>query len=161
MYCYLLQYGINFLQAATSDLSWTAVAEDLRSVYRVQSVSKEVSAHMLSTHSSASKDHVKRFIVRLKRLGLDETSSPAEYDLLLQNENSYIMGAVFRKVYLWRDGWVPPSSATGCKMGVSRRWATESVVVKKETLTGATGISDGKVIWLSSAVGGLIQGKLH
>ncbi|KAK2036837.1 hypothetical protein LZ31DRAFT_453863, partial [Colletotrichum somersetense] len=61
--------------------------------------------------------------------------------------------------YLWRDGWVTPSSVTGCKMGVSRRWATENVGVK-ETLIRAMYISDGEMIWLSSAVGGFIQGKV-
>ncbi|KAK2031097.1 hypothetical protein LX32DRAFT_637591 [Colletotrichum zoysiae] len=225
-HCYLLQYGIDRLQAAASDLSWSAVAEDLRSIDRMQSVLEEVNAYMLSTHGEASKDPSKRFIVRLafkkdgvlsimsgprpnlsdplyattlsniplyhtskitvyldtepttpspftkhkttyrepynaawKRVGLDETSSPAEYDVLLQNENGYVMGAVFRTVYLWRDGWVTPSSVTGCKMGVSRRWATENVGVK-EALIGAMDISDGEMIWLSSAVGGFIRGKV-
>lgn len=38
-YCYLLQYGIDRLQAAASDLPWDAVTEDLRSIDRVQSLS--------------------------------------------------------------------------------------------------------------------------
>ncbi|TKW55879.1 Nonribosomal peptide synthetase 14 [Colletotrichum tanaceti] len=71
-HCYLLQHGIDRLQAAASDLSWTAVAEDLRSIDRVQSLSKEVGAHMLSTHGEASKDPGRRFVVRLalKRDGI-------------------------------------------------------------------------------------------
>ncbi|KAI3546316.1 aminodeoxychorismate lyase [Colletotrichum filicis] len=227
-YCYLLQYGIDRLQAAASDLSWTAVAEDLRSIDRVQSLSKQVSAHMLSIHGEASKDPGRRFIVRLafkrdgilsimsgrrpissdslyprnllnitdslstpeipvyldmeptkpslftkhktthrksysaawKRAGVDEAASPAECDVLLQNENGHIMGAAFRTVYCWRDGsLVTPSSETGCKMGVSRRWAVENADVK-ETLITAVNISDGEVVWLSSAVGGFIQGKI-
>ncbi|KAK2042032.1 hypothetical protein LZ31DRAFT_596808 [Colletotrichum somersetense] len=64
-HCYLLQYGIDRLQAAAFDLSWSAVAEDLRSVDRMQSVLEEVNAYMLSTHGEASKDPSKRFIVRL------------------------------------------------------------------------------------------------
>ncbi|KAK1579631.1 aminotransferase class IV-domain-containing protein [Colletotrichum navitas] len=227
-HCYLLQHGIDRLQAAASDLSWTAVAEDLRSIDRLQSLSKEVGTHMLSTHGEASKDPSRRFIVRLalkrdgilsimsgprpnssdplypttlsniisplhtsaipiyldsepttpslftkhktthrqpysaawKRVGMDETTSPAGCDVLLQNENGHIMGAAFRTVYFWRDGrLVTPSSATGCKMGVSRRWAVENAGVR-ETLIPAIDISDGEVVWLSSAVGGFIQGKV-
>ncbi|KAK1655964.1 hypothetical protein BDP81DRAFT_444590 [Colletotrichum phormii] len=178
-HCYLLQHGINRLQAAASDLSWNAVAEDLRSIDRVQSLSKQVSAHMLSTHGEASKDPGRRFIVRLafksdgilsimsgprpnstdtlypitlsnimnplrtseipvyldtepttpslftkhktthrqsysaawERAGMDETTSPAECDVLLQNESGHIMGGAFRTVYFWRDGrLVTPSS---------------------------------------------------
>ncbi|KAK7451515.1 aminodeoxychorismate lyase [Colletotrichum acutatum] len=227
-YCYLLQHGIDRLQAAASDISWTAVAEDLRSIDRVQALSKQVSAHMLSTHGEASKDPGRRFIVRLafkrdgilsimsgprptstdslyprtlsnitdslstseipvyldmeptkpslftkhktthrqsysaawKRAGIDEATSPAECDVLLQNENGHIMGAAFRTVYFWRGGrLVTPSSVTGCKMGVSRRWAVENAGVK-ETLITALDIGDGEVVWLSSAVGGFIQGKV-
>ncbi|EXF81804.1 aminodeoxychorismate lyase [Colletotrichum fioriniae PJ7] len=227
-HCYLLQHGIDRLQAAASDLSWAAVTEDLHSIDRVQSLSKQVSAHMLSTHGEASKDPGRRFIVRLafkrdgilsimsgprptstdslyprtlsnitdslstseipvyldmeptkpslftkhktthrqsysaawKRAGIDEATSPAECDVLLQNDNGHIMGAAFRTVYFWRDGrLVTPSSVTGCKMGVSRRWAVENAGVK-ETLIAAMDIGDGEVVWLSSAVGGFIQGKV-
>ncbi|KAF4784601.1 aminodeoxychorismate lyase [Colletotrichum scovillei] len=162
-YCYLLQYGIDRLQAAASDLSWDAVTEDLRSIDRVQSLSKQVSAHMLSTHGEASKDPGRRFIsysAAWKRAGVDEATSPAECDVLLQNENGHIMGAAFRTVYFWRDGrLVTPSSVTGCKMGVSRRWAVENADVKEALIT-ATDISDGETVWLSSAVGGFIQGKV-
>ncbi|OHW98834.1 aminodeoxychorismate lyase [Colletotrichum incanum] len=227
-HCYLLQYGIDRLQAAASDLSWTAVAEDLRSIDHVESLSKEVSAHMLSSHGEASKDPGRRFVVRLafkkdgilsimsgprpsstdplypmtlsnimntlrtstmpvyldmepttpslftkhktthrqpysaawERVGMDGTTSPAEYDVLLQNKYGHIMGAAFRTVYFWRDGrLVTPSRVTGCKMGVSRRWAVDNAGVK-ESFIAAMDISDGEVIWLSSAVGGFIQGKV-
>ncbi|KAK1959763.1 hypothetical protein LY78DRAFT_663025 [Colletotrichum sublineola] len=190
--CYLLQHSVDRLQSAATDLSWTATVENLLSIGCVQSLSKEISAHMLLTHGEASKDPSRRFIVRLafkkdgmhsimsgprpsstdplypvtlpniinplilstmpvyldtepttpslltkhktthrgpysaawKRVGLDETTSPAECDVLLQNEDGHIMGAAFRTVYFWKDGrFVTPSSVTGCKMGVSRRWA--------------------------------------
>ncbi|KZL87462.1 aminodeoxychorismate lyase [Colletotrichum incanum] len=162
-HCYLLQYGIDRLQAAASDLSWTAVAEDLRSIDHVESLSKEVSAHMLSSHGEASKDPGRRFVpysAAWERVGMDGTTSPAEYDVLLQNKYGHIMGAAFRTVYFWRDGrLVTPSRVTGCKMGVSRRWAVDNAGVK-ESFIAAMDISDGEVIWLSSAVGGFIQGKV-
>ncbi|KAK1976782.1 hypothetical protein LZ30DRAFT_692642 [Colletotrichum cereale] len=205
-HCYLLQYGIDRLQAAASDLSWTVVAENLRGINRVQSLSKEVSAHMLSNHGGASKNPGRRFIVRLafkrdgilsimsaprpnsmdplypttlsdiinhlytsimpvyldtepttpslftkhktthrrpysdawKRVGMDETTSPAQCDVLLQNEDGHIIGAAFRTVYFWRDD----------NAGV------------KEAFITARDISDGELVWLSSAVGGFIQGRV-
>ncbi|KAK1455781.1 aminodeoxychorismate lyase [Colletotrichum melonis] len=86
---------------------------------------------MLSTHGETFKDPGRRFIsysAAWKRAGVDEATSPAECDVLLQNENGHIMGAAFRTVYFWRHGkLVTPSSETGCKMGVSRRWAVENV----------------------------------
>ncbi|KAK0367667.1 aminodeoxychorismate lyase [Colletotrichum limetticola] len=203
-HCCLLQHGIDRLQAAVSDLSWDAVTEDLRSIDRVQSFFKQVSAHMHLTHGEAFKDPGRRFIVRLafkrdgilsiitseipvyldmeptkpslftkhksthrqsysaawKRAAVDEATSPAEFDVLLQNENGHIMGAAFRTVYFSRDGkLVTSSSETGCKMGVSRRWAVENAGVKETSIT-AMDISDGEVVWLSSAVGASYRERL-
>ncbi|KAL0941979.1 aminodeoxychorismate lyase [Colletotrichum truncatum] len=94
------------------------------------------------------------------RVGLDETVSPATCDVLLYNSNGHIMGSVFRTVYFWRNGaFVTPSSETGCKMGVSRRWAVENAGVK-ETFISAGEVKEGEMIWLSSAVGGFIQGTV-
>ncbi|KAK1992599.1 aminodeoxychorismate lyase [Colletotrichum falcatum] len=161
--CYLLQHSIDRLQAAAADFSWTAVVEYLASVGCAQSLSEQISAHMLSTHGNECEDPSRRFIpytAAWKRAGLDETTPPAECDVLLQNEDGYIMGSAFRTVYFWRDGgFVTPSSVTGCKVGVSRRWAIENTGVQ-ETLIAANHVRDGEVVWLSSAVGGFIQAEV-
>lgn len=225
-HCYLLQHAIDRLRAAASDLSWTSVVQDLSSSDRLQSLSKEVDAHMTSTHGEASQDPNERFIVRLaskkdgilsimsgprpsstdplypttlsnqaptsevmpvyldtapttpslftrhktthrrpynaawERAGLDETTSPAECDVLLQNEDGHVMGAAFRTVYFYREGcFVTPGEETGCKIGVSRRWALENAGVK-EALILAADVEEGEVVWLSSAVGGFIRGRV-
>lgn len=225
-YCYLLQHGIDRLRAAASELSWTSVVQDLSSSDRVESLSREIGAHMASTHGEASQDPSRRFIVRLafkkdavlrimsgprpssadplypttlsnetpassampvymdtapttpslftrrktthrlpydaawERVGLDEEASPADCDVLLQNEDGNAMGAAFRTVYFWRaGGFVTPSGDTGCKIGVSRRWALENAGVK-EALISAADVQDGEVVWLSSAVGGFVQGRV-
>ncbi|KAF6825101.1 aminodeoxychorismate lyase [Colletotrichum plurivorum] len=225
-HCYLLQHAIDRLRAAALDLSWTSVVQDLSRSDRLQSLSKEVDAHMTSAHGDASQDPSRRFIVRLafkkdgilsimsgprpsstdplhpttlsndppacevmpvyfdtqpttpslftrhkttyrvpynaawERAGLDEETSTAECDVLLQNGDGHVMGAVFRTVYFYRKGsFVTPSEGTGCKIGVSRRWALENVGVE-QALIAAADVEDGEVVWLSSAVGGFIRGRV-
>lgn len=110
---------------------------------------------LLTTHKTS---HRQLYNAAWNRVGLDETASPADCDVLLQNGNGHLMGAVFRTVYLWRDGgFVTPGSETGCKTGVSRRWAVENAGVK-EAIIAAGDVKEGEMVWLSSVVGGFIQG---
>ncbi|KAK6222471.1 aminodeoxychorismate lyase [Colletotrichum tabaci] len=70
--------------------------------------------------------HRKPYSTAWARVGLDETTSPAECDVLLHNHEGQVTGAVFRTAYFWREGaWVTPGSESGCKLGVSRRWALD------------------------------------
>ncbi|KAK2050992.1 hypothetical protein LY76DRAFT_652329, partial [Colletotrichum caudatum] len=101
-HCYLLQHGIDRLQAAAADFSWTAVVEYLLRIGCAQLLSEQITAHMLSTHGEECEDPSRRFIpytAAWKREGLDETTPPAGCDVLLQNEDGYIMGTAFRTVY--------------------------------------------------------------
>jgi hypothetical protein len=95
-----------------------------------------------------------------KRVGFDDTVGFAAGEMLLQNERGEIMGGGVSTVYLWRDGcWVTPAAETGCKLGVSRRWALEHAGVR-EGVVMARYVREGELVWLSSAVGGFRQGKV-
>ncbi|CCF33214.1 aminodeoxychorismate lyase [Colletotrichum higginsianum] len=159
--CYLLQFGIDRLHAAATDFSWPRVLQELEQENQAQTVAKKIESHMISAFSDAASDPGRRFIpysTAWARVGLDETTSPAECDVLLHNHEGHVTGAVFRTAYFWREGaWVTPGSESGCKLGVSRRWALENAKVK-EGVVLASGIEEGELVWLSSAVGGFTQG---
>ncbi|WQF84066.1 hypothetical protein CDEST_09080 [Colletotrichum destructivum] len=102
--------------------------------------------------------HRRPYSTAWARVGLDETTSPAECDVPLHNHEGQVTGAVFRTAYFWRDdAWVTPGSESGCKLGVSRRWALENSEVI-EGVVLASGIKDEELVWLSSAIGGFTQG---
>ncbi|KAF6806682.1 aminodeoxychorismate lyase [Colletotrichum sojae] len=112
---------------------------------------------LLTKHKTTYRDP---YNAAWERAGLDDTTSLAECDVLLQNEDGHVMGAVFRTVYFYRKGgFVTPSEETGCKIGVSRRWALENAGVE-EALISAADVVEGGVVWLSSAVGGFIRGRV-
>ena len=70
------------------------------------------------------------------------------------------MGGCFTTPYFRRDAqWVTPTATSGGKLGVSRRWALEFASVK-EAAVRADSLTNGEVVWLSSAVGGFERGVI-
>ncbi|RKU39715.1 hypothetical protein DL546_000123 [Coniochaeta pulveracea] len=94
------------------------------------------------------------------RVGFDDSVAFAKGEMLLQNERGEIMGGGVTTVYFWREGrWRTPAKETGCKLGVSRRWALENAGVVEGTVM-AGDVEEGEMVWLSSAVGGFRRGKV-
>lgn len=80
---------------------------------------------------------------------------------MLQNERGEVMGGGVTTVYFFREGtWISPAQKTGCKMGVSRRWALGHAGVK-EAVVLAKDVEEGEEVWVSSAVGGWREGVVR
>jgi len=93
-----------------------------------------------------------------QRVGVLETAGFADGEVLLTNEEEEVMGGCFSTVYFHREGrWVTPRAESGCKVGVSRRWAVECAGVE-ESMIQKEEVREGEVVWLSSAVGGFCWG---
>lgn len=94
------------------------------------------------------------------RVGFNDTVAFTMGEMLLQNERGEITGGGVTSVYFWRQGkWIAPAAETGCKLGVSRRWALENAGVK-EGIVMAKDVQEGEIVWLSSAVGGFRRGMV-
>ena len=115
----------------------------------------------LTTHKTTYRDD---YNAARRRAGLDESTPFTQGEVLLTNEEGEVMGGCFSTVYFWRvreERWVTPRAESGCKVGVSRRWAIEYAgveerVARREDL----GQQEVQVVWLSSAVAGFCWGIL-
>ncbi|OHW93674.1 aminodeoxychorismate lyase, partial [Colletotrichum incanum] len=145
--CYLPHYDIKRLRAVAEDFSRPKTAHELENENQVQPVAEKIKSYLISAFSDVASDFGRRVIRQVK---LDETTSPAECDVLLQNHDGKVMERLLG----------PPASGGmvigGCKVGVSRRWALENSEAREAVLL-AYELEEGEVTRLSSAVGGFIQ----
>lgn len=99
------------------------------------------------------------------RVGLHPTTPFTQGEVLLVNTEGEVMDGGFTTVYFWRqdDGgewaWRTPRQESGTKLGVSRRWALENAGVTEMELL-AKDVIDGEKVWLSSAGGGFVKGRI-
>ena len=99
------------------------------------------------------------------RVGLHPTTPFTQGEVLLVNTEGEVMDGGFTTVYFWRQddcgvwGWRTPREESGAKLGVSRRWALEHAGVT-EGLIVVKDVVDGERVWLSSAAGGFVRGKI-
>lgn len=99
------------------------------------------------------------------RVGLHPTTPFTQGEVLLVNTEGEVMDGGFTTVYFWRQhdcgvwGWRTPREESGAKLGVSRRWALERAGVT-EGLIVVKDVVDGERVWLSSAAGGFVRGKI-
>ena len=90
------------------------------------------------------------------RVGLTPSTPITGGKILLRNNQGEIIGGGFTTAYFLREGtYITPSTMSGAKAGVSRRWALEHAGVKEGSIL-AEDIRYGEMIWLSSAAGGLL-----
>lgn len=95
------------------------------------------------------------------RVGFDDTVGFTSGEMMLQNKRGEVMGGGVTTVYFFRGGaWITPAQKTGCKMGVSRRWALEHAGVQ-EAVVLAKDVEEGEEVWVSSAVGGWREGVVR
>ena len=86
---------------------------------------------------------------------------PAQSEVLLFNEKREITEASLCTPFFFQRGvWTTPPLSSGGNAGVSRRMALEAGLCVEEVLH-IDELVDGQIIWLSNAVRGFMQGKLH
>ena len=89
-----------------------------------------------------------------------QEAPPAECEVLLFNDEGQVTGGAFSTVYFYRDGhYVTPSSGSGCKVGVSRRWALTKGAAKEEVIA-VKGLEEGERVWTSTAVAGFTKAHI-
>ena len=102
-------------------------------------------------------NHNAHYSAALARAGTNEEADPGPAPLL-QNTKGEIFGTPFETVYFFRDGgWVTPNQASGCKLGITRRWALGNAGVREMTIL-AKDLKDGEEIWLSCTATGFEKG---
>ncbi|KAK0644436.1 aminotransferase class IV-domain-containing protein [Cercophora newfieldiana] len=114
----------------------------------------------LTTHKTTYRDD---YNAARRRVGLHESTPFTEGEVLLTNSEGEVMGGCFSTVYFWREErWVTPRAESGCKLGVSRRWAVERAGVQERAVRKEEfKLGHVEVVWLSSAVGGFCWGMLQ
>ncbi|KAI1207121.1 aminotransferase [Annulohypoxylon truncatum] len=89
-------------------------------------------------------------------------------EVLLLNEDGYIMEGSISTPYFWRNGkWVTPPvprkfdafQGSGGNDGTTRRWALERHLAAEETVL-ADSLVDGEECWISNGLRGFICGKV-
>ncbi|OAQ74217.1 aminodeoxychorismate lyase [Pochonia chlamydosporia 170] len=99
------------------------------------------------------------------RVGLHPTTPFIQGEVLLVNTEGEVMDGGFTTIYFWRQdeggnwGWRTPRQESGTKLGVTRRWALENAGVTEMAIM-AKDVMDGEKVWLSSAGGGFVRGRI-
>lgn len=115
---------------------------------------QHINPSLFMKHKTSYRDE---YNVARKRVGIEEMN-PSACEVLLHNEHGNVTGGAFSTIYFWRNGnWVTPLATSGCKLGVSRRWAVENGVVREADVS-VQDLKEGEVVWMSTAVTGFSRG---
>ncbi|EFI28684.1 aminodeoxychorismate lyase [Coprinopsis cinerea okayama7 len=98
------------------------------------------------------------------RMGIPPLTTPAgrTCDVLLYNSDQMIMETSIFNVAFFRSGqWVTPAAATGCLLGVARRWLLEHNRITEDTAHSLTigSIVDGEYVLLFNGLQGCRMGR--
>ncbi|KAK2596805.1 Aminodeoxychorismate lyase [Conoideocrella luteorostrata] len=112
-----------------------------------------------SLFSKYKTSYTKEYDDARSRVGISNIN-PGQHDALLYNKAGHVSGSASKTVYFWRDGrYVTPPHSSGCKLGVTRRWAINNANVIEADIP-VDGLEEGEYIWMSSAVTGFSRGRV-